>query len=61
MIRKSAKVDDKIKGILDTIGIIFIMNCDQYTKDVLTRAERNILLNLEGNVDDEDLWGSSTY
>lgn len=47
MIRKLAKVDRKFNGILDTIGIMIYMSCDQSAQDVLTRAEKNGTLNLE--------------
>lgn len=54
MIRKLSKVDNKFKGILDTVGILIYMNCDQPAQDLLTRAEKNGSLNLEGDDEDED-------
>lgn len=47
-------MDSKLKGILDTIGIMIYVNCDQAAQDLLNRAEKNGNLNVEGDEKDPD-------
>lgn len=52
MIRKVSKVDNKFKGILDSLGIMVYMSCDEAAQDLLTRTEKNGSLNQEGDEED---------
>lgn len=49
-----SKSDKKYEGILKRLGIMAYMAHDQPTKDLFSRAEKNEIINLEGNEGDEN-------
>lgn len=52
LIRTLAATDKKYEGILQSMGVMIYMSCDQHAQDLLTRAEKNRVLNLEGSDND---------